>query len=146
MKGMIQDNHIPKNNYELQVIGLPSLTLVEVSEISEEINKIKLPDRTQASGGQKTPGDFTGIIPAHHDVEIAAMEAWYKEGQDPVAPTYKKTGLLILKTLDGNVGRTYTFSGCWVSARSIQAVSLENEGEMEGIQYTFNYDDILPTS
>ena len=146
MKGIIQPNHVSKNNFELQVIGLPPIIFTEVGDIGEQIDKVDLPDRTRASGGTKQAGDFTAMVPSHHDVEVAAMESWYKEGQDPVAPTYKKSGVLIKKGIDGSVIRTYTFIGLWVSERNMTAVSLENEGEMDAIEYLFNFDDIIPTT
>lgn len=146
MKGVIQSNHIPKNNYELQVNGLPPITFTEVGDISEVIDKVDLPDRTRASGGTKQAGDFPVMVPSHHDVEVAAMESWYKEGQDPVAPTYKKSGTLLKKGLDGTVIRSYIFSGLWVSERNMTAMSLENEGEMDAIEYLLNFDDILPAT
>lgn len=144
MKGKIQPNHVSKNNYELQVIGLPPITFIEVGDISEQIDKVDLPDRTRASGGTKQAGDFPVMVPSHHDVEVAAMEAWYKEAQDPVAPTYKKSGILTKKGIDGSVIRTYSFSGLFVSERNMTAVSLENEGEMDAIEYLLNFDDIIP--
>lgn len=146
MKGLIQDNHISKNNFELQVVGLPTITFIEVSDIPEEIDVVTLPDRTQASGGTKQPGEFTAILPAHHDVQVAAMEAWYLEGQDPVAAGYKKSGVYIQKAISGDVVRTYAFSGLFVSARTIQTMNIENEGEMQAIEYTLRFDDILPTA
>lgn len=146
MKGAIQPNHVSKNNFELQVIGLPPITFIEVGDIPEQIDKVDLPDRTRASGGTKQAGEFTAMIPSHHDVEYAAMEAWYKEAQDPVAPTYKKSGVLIKKGIDGSVIRTYTFVGLWVSERNMTAVALENEGEMDAVEYLLNFDDIIPTT
>lgn len=145
MKGLIQENHISKNNFELQVVGLPTITFIEVSDISEEIDVTTLPDRTQASGGTKQAGEFTVMMPAHHDVEVAAMEAWFLEGQDPVAPTYKKSGVYIQKRIGGEVARAYAFTGLFVSARSLGQMAIENEGEMQVLEYTFKYDDILPT-
>lgn|SRR5574343_147814 len=146
MKGAIQPNHVSKNNFELQVIGLPPITFIEVGDIPEQVDKVDLPDRTRASGGTKQAGEFSVMVPSHHDVEVAAMEAWYKEAQDPVAPTYKKSGVLIKKGIDGSVIRTYTFTGLWVSERNMTSVALENEGEMDTIEYLLNFDDIIPTT
>lgn len=146
MKGKIQPNHVSKNNFELQVVGLPPITFIEVGDIEETIDMVDLPDRTRASGGTKQAGDFTASVPSHHDVEVAAMEAWYKEGQDPVSPTYKKSGVLIKKGIDGTVIRSYSFVGLWVQTRSMSAVALENEGEMDAIEFTLNFDDIIPTT
>ena len=146
MKGIIQPNHVSKNNYELQIIGLPSIVFTEVGDISEVIDKVDLPDRTRASGGTKQSTEVNVMVPSHHDVEIAAMEAWFKEGQDPVSPTYKKAGVLIKKGIDGSIIRSYTFSGMFPSERNLSAVSLENEGEMDVVEYLLNIDDIVPTT
>ena len=146
MKGKIQANHVSKNNYELQSDRLPPITFIEVGDITETLDKVDLPDRTRASGGTKQAGDFPVMVPSHHDVEVAAMESWFREAQDPVAPTYKKAGILTKKGIDGSVIRTYTFSGLFVSERNMTAVSLENEGEMDAIEYLLNFDDIIPTT
>jgi hypothetical protein len=146
MKGKIQENHIPKNSYELQIIGLPVITFIEVSDIPEELDVVDMPDRTKASGGNTKAGEFTAIAPSHHDVEVAAMEAWYKEGQDPVSATYKKAGVLIKKSLSGEVARTYTFTGLFVTGRTLQSLSLENEGELDAMEWAFSFDDIMPST
>lgn len=146
MKGQIKPNHISKNNYELQIVGLPPIVFIEVGDISEQIDKVDLPDRTRASGGTKQAGDFSAMVPSHHDVEMAAMESWYKEGQDPVSPTYKKSGTLVKKGIDGTIIRTYSFTGLWVSERNMTSVALENEGEMDATEFLLNYDDIIPTT
>lgn len=146
MKGKIKENHIPKNSYEFQVIGIlaPELTPIEVGDIPDVTDKVDLPDRTRASGGTKQSGEFTILIPSHHDIEVAAMELWYKEAQGPVSPTYKKAGVLNKKALDGSVVRSYSFSGLFVSERNLTTVALENEGEMDAIEYLINFDDIIP--
>jgi len=146
MKGSIQANHVSKNNFELQIVGLPPITFIEVGDIPEQVDKVDLPDRTRASGGTKQAGEFTAVVPSHHDVEVAAMEAWFKEAQDPVSPTYKKSGVLIKKGIDGTVVRSYSFVGLWVSERNLSSVAMENEGEMDAIEFLLNFDDIIPTN
>ena len=145
MKGVIKPNHVSKNNYELQIVGLPPIVFTSVGDISEVIDKVDLPDRTRASGGTKQAGDFPIMLPSHHDVEVAAMEAWFKEAQEPVSPTYKKAATLIKKGIDGTVVRSYALTGCFLSERNMTELSLENEGEMDAIEFLVNYDDIEPT-
>lgn len=144
MKGDIQPDHMPVNNYELSIIGLPNLTPTEVSGLEEELNTTDLPDRTRASGGQKPPTEFTIMIPLHHEVEMAAMEVWYAEGQDPVSPTYKKVGTITHKSISGTNLRSYTLVGAFVMKRVLPDLEKENEGEMAAAEWTISVDDILP--
>jgi len=144
MKGTIQPDHMPVNNFELLIIGLPPLTPIEVSGLEDELETVDLPDRTKASGGNRKASEFTMKIPMHHTVEMAACEIWFVEGQDPILPTYKKGGTLIHKSLSGNVMRTYTIIGVFISKRVLPDLEMANEGEMAAVEYTVSVDDILP--
>ena len=79
MKGQILPGHIPVNKFTLQVVGLASITVTELSGIEEELQTTELPDRTVASGGNTNASEFTIMVPAHHSVEIQAMETWWRE-------------------------------------------------------------------
>lgn len=144
MKGVIQADHIPVNKYLLIIIGLPPLTPTEVSGMEDELQTVDLPDRTTASGGNRGPSEFTVMIPAHHTVEIAAMELWFREGQEPVTPSYKKAGTMIMQSLSGANARVRTLVGAYVSKRGDPDLELANEGEMAAIEYTIKVDDIIP--
>ncbi len=144
MKGAIKPDHAPVNNYELLFLGLPSLTPVEMSGLEDELQTTELPDRTRASGGNRGPSEFDIAIPMHHKTEIAAMEIWYREGQDPVLPTYKKPGTVIWKTVSGAVAASRTLVGAFVSKRVDPDGEMANEGEQANVTYTISVDDILP--
>ena len=146
MQGLIQPNHIPVNNFLLQVIGLPSITFTQVDGLEEELEVVQLPDRTKASGGNTLPIEFSAQVPAHHDTEVLALEAWYKEGQDPVSPTYKKVGLLIMKDQGGNTKRTYTLTGMFPMKRATPELDIENAGDIAMHTWTFSVDDVQPTT
>lgn len=144
MKGKILPDHLPLNKYKLLVIGLPPLTTTMVSGIEEEMDVVTLPDRTQASGGNTKPGEFTIKLPMHHLVEQAAMEAWFKESQDPVTATYKKPGTLVYESNSGTTLKSYTLVGLFPSKRKLPDAEMSNEGEMAEVEWTLKYDDILP--
>jgi len=142
MKGAIQPDHIGVNKYELIVIGLPPLTFTAVSGIERELQTVDLPDRTTASGGGTNPVEFTADLPAHHIIQQAAMEAWFVEGQDPVSPTYKKVGTLVLKSGSGLVLRPFPLLGLYVSKRATPDLEMANEGELAIITWTLKADDM----
>lgn len=144
MKGAIKEDHIPVNKYELLVIGLPALTVTAVSGIEDELEKTQLPDRTMASGGNRGPGDWNMMIPMHHVAEQAAMESWFLEGQDPVAPTYKKVATLVHKSNSGAILRTYSITGLFPYKRTLPDLEMENEGEMAVVQWDMSHDDLAP--
>jgi len=143
LQGKINENHIPNNSFELVVTGLPVLTLTKIDDIEESLEVVTMPDRTKRSGGQTTPVEFTGAVPMHHDVEVAALEAWYKSGQSPVQAGYRKAGTLVYYRNDGTA-RPFSFTNLFVSGRNVAGADMENEGEMSIITYTFQADDIMP--
>ena len=144
MKGIIKPDHIPVNNFDLLVAGLIDLTAVEVSGIEDTLQTIDLPDRTRASGGNREATSFTVMIPAHHTAEFLAMEAWFKEGQDPILPTYKKPCTLVMKSLSGNIQRSFSLIGVFVQKRTLPDLDKSEDGEMASIEYEMSVDDIFP--
>ncbi len=143
MKGLIKENHIPLNNYRLMVLGL-GFTITELSGIEEEIQVVDLPDRTKASGGTRPPIEFTINTPMHHLTEQVLLESWYKEAQDPVLSSYKKVGTLLMFSNTGDIRRSFTLTGLFIFKRTLPDMSMENEGEMAGVEWTLSADDIIP--
>ena len=146
LKGLIKPDHIPVNKFDLIVVGIvvPRIRFVTISGLEEEIQSVDMPDRTTASGGNTTPVEFTGAVMAHHILEQAALEAWYKEGQDPVSPFYKKVGTLLLKSISGRIFRTFSMSGLWCQKRVTPELDMANEGEPALIEWTFKADEMYP--
>jgi hypothetical protein len=144
MKGAIKEDHIPVNKYQLNVLGLPPLTCTEISGLEEELITTTLPDRTVASGGDTNPVEFDAMIPEHHIVEQAAMEAWFVESQDPVLPSYKKVGTLISESVSGGTVVTKSLVGIFPKKRATPDREMANEGEMAAITWTFSVDKVLP--
>lgn len=144
MKGTIQADHMPTNRYALTFLNFVTLTPTEISGLEDELETVELPDRTRASGGNRGPSEFTIMIPMHHTVEVVAMELWFVQSQDPVAPDYKKVGTLTHKSLTDATGRAYTLSGVFVTKRKLPDLEMAGEGEMATCEYTLSVDDILP--
>lgn len=145
MKGAIQGKHIAVNNFVLSVVGLPELTVLTMDGLEQELNKVQLPDRTMASGGQVDPTEWKMAIPMHHDTEVAAVMAWYREGKDPVSPTYKKVATLVMKDIEGTVRRTWSLPGTFVTAFATPDEEMENEGDMATLEVTMSSDDVILT-
>jgi len=144
MKGDIQADHIAVNNFELLMLGLPSLTPTEISGLEDELQTAEMPDRTRVSGGNRGPTEFTMMIPMHHLLEQGAMELWFRESQDPVLPTYKKVGTLIHRSIGGGTLRTYSLVGAFPSKRGLPDLEMENDGELALVEWTISVDDMLP--
>lgn len=145
LKGTLQTPHIPQNKYELTVIGLPPLVFTAISGIEEEVEEVILPDRTAASAGESAPVEFTVTQPMHHALEVAAMEAWYQEGKDPVSPNYKKSGTLIHFNIEGAAVMSWTLIGMWVKRRATSDLEMESTGDMATIERTCRADQVIPT-
>ncbi|MCH7726063.1 MAG: phage tail protein [Planctomycetes bacterium] len=144
MKGVIQADHIAVNNFQLLVLGIPPLVITELSGIEDELETADLPDRTRASGGNRKATEFTFMLPMHHVVQQAAMEAWFREAQDPVTPTYRKAGTLIHTSISGSTLRTFTLTGLFPTKRGLPDLELVNEGEMAAVEWSMSVNDINP--
>jgi hypothetical protein len=143
-KGTIKADHIPLNKFQLLVAGLPPLAPITVSGLEEEVQRVELPDRTAASGGNSNPIEFDAEFQAHDSVEAAALELWLAEARDPVSPAYKKVGTLIMQSLSGEGFRSFTLNGLWISKRATPDLDMANEGELATITYTFSADEMFP--
>ena len=141
LKNTIAANHSPANKYDLSVAGLPKFTFTKVDGIEQEVKKVTMPDRTAASGGQSDPFDVKATLPLHHTAEVAAIEAWFKAGKDPVQAGYKKTGTMIYKAIDDTIVKSYSLEGMWVSKLKMPDVEMSNDGEAALVEVTFSVDD-----
>lgn len=142
MKGKIQNDPILVNRFDFKVVGLIPLTFTEISGLEDELELTELPDRTTASTGERKAGTFTAMQPSHHTAEVVAMEAWYKESQDPVSPTYKKPVTITRKGATKKVVRTVL--GVFPCKRKDPDLDMADEGTMDQIEWTFSFDDIQP--
>lgn len=144
MKGTVQPDHIPTNNYKLLVVGVAPITATTISGIEDELQTTELPDRTVASGGHRGPSEVTLGVPLHHEIEQLAIEAWFKESQDPVSPGYKKAGSLIFTSVSGAITRSFTIVGIFPKKRALPEGDMAGEGEAAIVEWTFLMDDLLP--
>lgn len=144
MKGEILPNIITINRYKLSILGIIDLTPVTITGIEDELETVKLPDRTVASNGQRKSTSFTMGIPAHHELEKVAMEAWFIEGQDPISPIYKKTCTLEMTAIAGDGSATFTLVGVFPMKRGIPALALTDEGTMATFEWAMSVDNVLP--
>lgn len=143
MKSVLLPDHIPLNNYELVVPDSPGrLWFTAVSGLEQTLETVDLPDRTKASGGNMTAVEFTASHPKHHAIEDAYLEAWFQMGRI-AAPTYKKLGTLLVRSISGLQTRSYSLFNLFISARSTPDLEMENEGELFQTEWTFMCDDIL---
>jgi hypothetical protein len=132
----IQDDHMPVNNYDFLVTGLPKMTILKVDGLEEELETTELPDRSPASGGQVKPVEFSISIPLHHEAQITLMNVWWQEGQDPVLPTYKKPAVMIYKSLTGSNTRKVALINCFIFKRKWPDADQTNEGDMAEAEYS----------
>jgi hypothetical protein len=145
LKGLIDADHIPVNKYELSVVGLlADVVFTKVSGMEVEVAPVDLPDRTKATGGQLGTSELTVEVPMHHGSQIAAMELWFQEGQDPVTITYKKAATLTHFSGSGAISKNYSMLGVWISKRKLPDLSFEDAGAMAVAEYTLQVDTILP--
>jgi len=143
IKGKIEDDHIPVNKYELIVPGLPPLIFTAVSAIEDELDTVEMPDRSPRSGGVTKPVEFTAVQPAHHTIEVLAMEAWFLESET-MLPTYRKAASLVMSSGSGNTLKTTSLINIFPSKKALPDLDMGNEGDMAAITWTFKADSALP--
>jgi hypothetical protein len=144
MKGAILPDHMPINKYQLLVLGLVPLTATEISGIEDELETTEMPDRTVASNGTRKATEFSIMMPMHHAIEQAAMELWFRESQDPIVPTHKKTVTLVHQSVSGALDKSFTLIGVFPKKRALPDLEMANEGEMATVEWTMSCDDIIP--
>lgn len=145
MKGIILPDHIPVNNYKLIVIGGPPIIVfTSVSGLEEELETTELPDRTQASGGNTKPGEFTAKHPKHHLIEDVFLESWFLMSQDPVLPGYKRAATLLVSSISRLNTRSYSMIGIFPFKRKTPDLEMKNEGEVFQTEWSFKYDKLIP--
>ena len=144
MKGSIKPNHIPVNKYQFLVVGLPPLTPTEISGMEETLQAVDLPDRTKASGGNTVPVEFTIMLPAHHKIEQAAMELWFRESQDSVSPTYKKPATLLMNPIGSGLPLVRQLLGVFPTKRKDPDLDMANDGELAKVEWTLSADQVIP--
>lgn len=144
MKGVIKPDHIPVNKYQLLAAGLPPLVFTKVSGMEDELESVDLPDRSVASGGNRKSTELTVMLPLHHTTEQAAMEGWFRESQDPVSPTYKKQGTLVMQSLSGLTVKSFQMKDVFPTKRKLPDLEMVNEGEMAEVEWTLKVTDLQP--
>ena len=144
LKNTIDPNHVPLSKYQLNVLGLPLLKLTKVGGIEKVLKVANLPDKTSASGGQQDPFDLVCELPLHHSAERQAIEEWYKEGQDPVTATYKKSGVMSYKAIDDSVSAAYSLIGAFCMRLKYPDSDMEDDETMGVLEFTLRVDDAEP--
>lgn len=143
LKGVIQKDVIAGNKYKVLFDG-DEVLCVSVSAVEETLQTMDLPDGTRASGGRTEASEFTAIVPAHHNEDVAKMEIWWQSCQDPVLPTAYKTTSIIGTSTMGTTIRNDTHFGCFITGRTGAEYSLEDGGTtMTVIEYTISTDRSL---
>lgn len=141
MKGTIQPDIMQVHKYLLQVTGLPPITYVEVTGLDFEIETTDLPDKTWATGGRTKPFEMEVVQPMHHSLEVAAMEMWWQENQDPVSPLAKKLATLIVFSQSRIQMRSIMLVGVGPTKKKWPDLKMEDEGKMADIKWTLKGDD-----
>jgi hypothetical protein len=144
MKGVLNPDHIPLNNYTLRIPGMPAFVFVTITGIESEMDAVDLPDRTAASGGHSKTIEFTAGLPLHHTREQQAMHTWHDNSHDPVDPMYKKNGSLILPSISGLVQARFLLEGIFPYNFKTADVDMNDEGALHVVEWKFKGDHIRP--
>jgi len=144
LKGSIDADHFPRNEYIMQVVGLPSLTMTKIGEFEQELEVATLSDRRVVTGGSTKAIEVDVETPAHHTVEQATWESWYLQSQFPASPGYKKVATLTLVSSTGQKLSSWILEGVFPRKRKLTDLDMENEGEDARVTWTLSIDDWTP--
>jgi hypothetical protein len=142
MKATLLPDHIPRNNYELMVVGGPPLHFTKVGGLDEELEAVDLPNRTKASGGTTKSLEFTVEHPLHHAVENDFLESWWAACQNR-DPGYKKPAVLVLQSISRLRTKTFNLLELFIVKRKTPDLEMANDGELATIEWTFCVERIL---
>ena len=144
IKNVLKPNRVQVNKYQLTVQpGVGSVLFISIGGLEEELDAVDLPDRTSRSGGREKPVEFEVVQPMHHDLEVLAMEVWWRMCKNTL-PLYLKLGILVCFDEWGVPRRKYTLPNIWISKRKHSDLELDNDGEMATITWTLKADQVVP--
>lgn len=144
IKNVIAADELALNKFKFLVSGIIPVFFTEVRGLETEMENATLPDQTTVSGGRKKVSTFTAKMPAHHLIEVRALEEWLKQSEDPVDPGYKKPATLLFLSKTGSKLKAWNIKGCWCSKEKLPDADLKDEGNMAEVEFTFMADDVKP--
>lgn len=142
-KGTIEPGAALSNSFRLEVPILGTIYFTKVGALEQELKTATMADTTAQVTGKVDPVETEVEQYAHHDAEVAALEAWYaacKVG----APGHKQIGTLYLLGSDGNPVRSFLLDGILCKGRTIP--ELDAAGDGEGVRFTWKLvvDNVIP--
>ena len=141
IKNVLLENRIPQNKFRNVIQpSVGEITFISVGDLEEELDFVDLPDRTSRTGGRTKQIEFEVVQPMHHDIEVAAMEAWYTECKDPVSPDHLKIWTYTRIDLGDNPRRVTVLDNCSVMKKVESESDLDNDGDMATITWTIKAD------
>jgi hypothetical protein len=144
IKGVLKVNREQVNKYQLTIQpGVGAIVLVSIGGLEQELDSTALPDGTVRSGGRGKPGETDIVQPAHHKLEVLAMELWWSLCKNTL-PGYLKLGTLVYFNEYGLPGSKYTLPNIWIKKRKSSDMDLGNEGDMATLTWSISYDDVIP--
>ncbi len=147
VKGSIGTDHLPRNKFKLNVVGIGiPLTCIKVGETEQELEVATLPDRRVVSGGNTTAFETDVETPAHHYIEQGAWQAWLDDCVGDTALNYKKPATLTLISSSGIVKATWILKGVFPRKRKLTDLDMENEGEDSRVTWTLSIDEMVPSA
>ena len=61
-----------------------------------------------------------------------------------MAPNYKATGTLFIKSISGTGFAKYSLFGCFITKRVTPDLDMSSEGEMATVDWSFSIDSMIP--
>lgn len=139
-KGVIDKDVFRGDNYTVTIDGTEYMA-IRVSEFSQPMKKVMLPDGTAASGGRTDATTFEIEIPEHHPKEQTFFDGWWKKCFDPILPDAYKTVSVAKRSSSGDTTITEDRLGCWIENRKSSELSYDDGAEkMTTLIYTISCD------
>lgn len=142
-KGTVEAGAALSNSYRLEIPILGTIYFTKVGALESVLKTTVLADTTAQSTGKVDPIETDVEQYAHHDAEVAALEAWFA-ACIAGAPLHKQIGTLHLLGADGNPVRSYLLDGMILRGRTLPEMDASGDGEAIRIGWKLSIDGVVP--
>ncbi len=142
-KGTVEEGAALSNSFTLDIPIIGTIVFISIGDLEQELKTTILADSTAQSTGKVDPTETEAKSYAHHDAEIAAIEAWFTACKSGALGA-KQVGTLHARGADGQPIRSWLLDGILLKGRTIPGFDAAGEGEAVMITWKLIIDNVVP--
>ena len=140
-QGSVEAGAAITNTFAFAILAASGVIFTRFGELSSEGAGAQLPDDTATPTGRIPPVTTDCSILAHHDADVAKMEAWYVACTTGT-PGHKQTGILSQLDAAGAPVRQWMCIGAICISRSIPEHDTSQDGDAAQLTYGLSIDRV----